>query len=558
MRVTSRCTYQGKWDKDFKPKPYHIQSPRSSDEEAIPLALDRPLSVTFFRNQFGKSKSDFLYPLRDLADEIKATHSASKETAPWLKIATFGSTKSPKGSYRSNANLQTFEGLEGDYDGEKVPMNVAADLCRKAGIAAMFYHTPSNSPEAPRWRVLCPCSTSLPPAEREKLMGWLNGVLKGILSPESFTLSQSFYFGNIEGRPPIDVLLVEGGYIDLATNLVDGAMGKGVKDADSGERVNDESRNAVAFREALAIYLSGQPIEAFAEWSIDNVWKDYERDPAGAVEGTWASVIEHCHEKGLIPNPPIKDSFEDETKSEEAKAKAKAEALRLSITATPFKIKGLAAIPQRQWLYCRSYARRLLSAVAATGGVGKSVLIIGEALAIATGMPILGESPPMGAKRVWHINSEDDKEELDRRFEAAIQHHEISQEDLGDRLYYTGNETRFIIANEDSGGLKIAFPLVAAIKAEIMRLRIDVLTIDPFVSTHTVSENSNDKINAVAGLWRDIAQECNCSVSLVPCHWFTICANPELQSQVKLQQVTRLTMHVERALSKMQRAHSGS
>jgi hypothetical protein len=42
-----------------------------------------------------------------------------------------------------------------------------------------------------------------------------------------------------------------------------------------------------------------------------------------------------------------------------------------------------------------------------------------------------------------------------------------------------------------------------------------VLTIDPFVSSHEVSENDNRAIDAVVKAWGRLADECNCSINLV-------------------------------------------
>jgi hypothetical protein len=44
---------------------------------------------------------------------------------------------------------------------------------------------------------------------------------------------------------------------------------------------------------------------------------------------------------------------------------------------------------------------------------------------------------------------------------------------------------------------------------------IDVLIVDPFVSSHTVSENDNMAIDLVAKQWGAIADACNCSINLV-------------------------------------------
>jgi hypothetical protein len=63
--------------------------------------------------------------------------------------------------------------------------------------------------------------------------------------------------------------------------------------------------------------------------------------------------------------------------------------------------------------------------------------------------------------------------------------------------------------------IRIAQPVYEQIKEQLTSRGIDVLTIDPFVSSHEVSENDNRAIDAVAKAWGRLADECNCSINLV-------------------------------------------
>jgi uncharacterized protein YjiS (DUF1127 family) len=51
--------------------------------------------------------------------------------------------------------------------------------------------------------------------------------------------------------------------------------------------------------------------------------------------------------------------------------------------------------------------------------------------------------------------------------------------------------------------------------AQIEVNRIDVMIVDPFVSTHRVNENDNGAIDRVAKLWAQIADYTNCAVDVV-------------------------------------------
>ena len=108
-------------------------------------------------------------------------------------------------------------GIEGDYDAGNVSPAEAADMLRTAGIAALVYTTPSHRQDAPRWRVLCPVAANATPDERDDLCAQVNGALGGILAGESFTRSQSYYFGST-GTPP-EIHLIDGRPIDQAPDL---------------------------------------------------------------------------------------------------------------------------------------------------------------------------------------------------------------------------------------------------------------------------------------------------------------------------------------------------
>ncbi|RSB81867.1 hypothetical protein EFD55_07965 [Rhizobium pisi] len=51
--------------------------------------------------------------------------------------------------------------------------------------------------------------------------------------------------------------------------------------------------------------------------------------------------------------------------------------------------------------------------------------------------------------------------------------------------------------------------------SEIGRREIDVVIIDPFVSTHEARENANGAMQRVAAAWVRVADEANCCVELV-------------------------------------------
>ncbi len=186
------------------------------------------------------------------------------------------------------------------------------------------------------------------------------------------------------------------------------------------------------------------------------------------------------------------------------------------IKATPFRWRDPATIPPRKWLYGRHLIRKFLSLDIAPGGLGKSSVKIVEALAMSAGQPLLDKDIHEGPLRVWLYNLEDPAEETERRIHAAAQHYGLTSEDLDDRLFVdSGRDQPICIAEETESGASIVRPVSEAVIAELLERRIDVLSIDPFVSSHAISENDNRAIDMVAKEWSRIADVCDCAINLV-------------------------------------------
>ena len=187
----------------------------------------------------------------------------------------------------------------------------------------------------------------------------------------------------------------------------------------------------------------------------------------------------------------------------------------VKFTPTPFKWRDPATMPRRRWIYGRHYIRQFITASIAAGGVGKSSLEIAELLSIVTGRPLLGVTPDE-RMNVWYWNGEDPAEELERRIVAACLHYEIDPSELEGRLFVdTGREAKIIIAEQTRNGAKIARPIVDAVIVTIKENQIGLMTIDPFVASHRITENDNGAIEVVASAWAEIADVTGCAIELV-------------------------------------------
>jgi RecA-family ATPase len=187
-----------------------------------------------------------------------------------------------------------------------------------------------------------------------------------------------------------------------------------------------------------------------------------------------------------------------------------------TISATPYIWTDPTKIPRRDWLYSRHLIRAFVSALIAPGGVGKTSYTLVQALSIVSGKDLLGDNPFGRQLRVWLWNLEDPVEELTRRIQAAAMHYELTADDLGDRLFVdSGRDQRLVIATTTRDGAKIVRPVADSLVEEIKARRIDVLTIDPFVSCHEASENDNQAIDMIVKEWASIADRSGCAVQLV-------------------------------------------
>ncbi|WP_260598847.1 AAA family ATPase [Sphingomonas endolithica] len=190
----------------------------------------------------------------------------------------------------------------------------------------------------------------------------------------------------------------------------------------------------------------------------------------------------------------------------------------VKITASPFRWPDHRSLPRRPWVWGRWLLLSTVSAIVAPGGVGKSSFVASMLLSLASGrQDILGKTVWAGPKRVWYWNLEDGLAELEMQLVAAAMFHRVDQASCEDRIFLDsgpeGAELR--IAIEDRDGYRIAIPVVEGLVAELLARKVDVLVVDPFVSSHGVSENDNGAIDAVVKTWAGIAKRAGCAIVLV-------------------------------------------
>lgn len=186
------------------------------------------------------------------------------------------------------------------------------------------------------------------------------------------------------------------------------------------------------------------------------------------------------------------------------------------IRATPFVWTDPEKIPRREWIYGRHLIRRYVSTTVSPGGLGKSSLLLVEAIAMASGRPLIGDHVHGPALRVWYWNGEDPQDETDRRVVAAAVHYGLKPDDFASRLWTdTGRHMSIKLAATMRGDTVLDETLFTDIEAALIADAIDVWILDPFISAHQVPENDNGAIDAVVKRLGIVAERTRCAIELV-------------------------------------------
>ena len=186
------------------------------------------------------------------------------------------------------------------------------------------------------------------------------------------------------------------------------------------------------------------------------------------------------------------------------------------LRATPLARLVFEELPSREWVVKRRLMRKFVSLLYGAGGLNKSSFTMQEAVGVALGRAINGETFTVKqAGRVWIYNNEDPIDELHRRLAAICINWSIDPRKLESRLFLDSGLERRLIVTKREHNIAVATPDVDGLISEIQRHGIDLLVVDPFVRVHQVDENDNPAIDMVVQQFSRIATQCNCCISLI-------------------------------------------
>ena len=244
--------------------------------------------------------------------------------------------------------------------------------------------------------------------------------------------------------------------------------------------------------------------------------------PPYTVDDTRREVqqaIDGAREKGWTPQPdPVQERMQQQNEALNVQSQPSERATddeEAPEWPTPYEMFDALTLPRREWVYGYDYIKKYVSVTASAGGIGKTSLINVEALAIATGKPLLGVAVKQ-QENVWVINLEDPISEMQMRTIAAMQHYGLKPSDIKGRLFMDGEDTmQLTLAAESRDGLIPNDDLLSHISRKVKENNIGVVILDPFVSAHQVNENNNGSVQAVVAMIRKLARDTNSSVQLV-------------------------------------------
>jgi hypothetical protein len=251
-----------------------------------------------------------------------------------------------------------------------------------------------------------------------------------------------------------------------------------------------------------------------AQELFDAVWPQYEQHVAIEVPGKktrgsdevfakCVSTLQRFHRGEISSMRDLDAAIARHQQRHETYATEAAPALQPQQSQSQlFELKRLTlrqldehSIPERDWLYGTDYIRGYTSCTVAPGAAGKSSLLTVEALAMASGKPLLGITPK-GQLGVFMWNGEDPLEEIERRVYAAMRAYGLTHEDIGGRLYVgSGRDVRLKLITNANRTTQIDTGLVNHLATQLAS--VDVMILDPLVAIHNVTENDNVAVDAL-------------------------------------------------------------
>jgi hypothetical protein len=172
--------------------------------------------------------------------------------------------------------------------------------------------------------------------------------------------------------------------------------------------------------------------------------------------------------------------------------------------------------PHRPWSVSTKLINGEVTVLAAKGGWGKSAYAISIACSAASGRDFLDQKIWGGPKRILYVNSEDDTDELQRRFIAAARHHKLTKPDLA-RIMIRGVNTpgHETLTSGDESAPRVNEVGFTTLEAIITKADPDIVILDPLGTFCPAGLNHNGVMSQVLLRLKRVAKKHGCAILIV-------------------------------------------
>jgi hypothetical protein len=173
-----------------------------------------------------------------------------------------------------------------------------------------------------------------------------------------------------------------------------------------------------------------------------------------------------------------------------------------------------AAIPKRPWLAPGYLLRGSVSVLSGQGAGGKSSLVVAWTLSAAAGTPI-GGFAPVEPLRVVNYNTEDDREEQQRRYSAALTASKTDPATMRRVVRCGPTDVGTLFERNADTGRVGPTEAMDALELLCTSAGADLLVCDPLAELHNAEENDNTAMRAVVAAFRSFAKRLNIAVLIL-------------------------------------------
>lgn len=171
-------------------------------------------------------------------------------------------------------------------------------------------------------------------------------------------------------------------------------------------------------------------------------------------------------------------------------------------------------IPKRPWLVQGYLLRGAVTVLSGQGAGGKSSMTVGWTLAGAQGKPFGGFRPET-ALTIVNYNTEDDKDEQQRRYAAAIKAQAANGEAMHQIIRCGPYNVGTLFARDPHTGQINPTQAMQELERICMEEQADLLVCDPLAELHDSEENDNTAMRQVVAAFRTLAQRLHMAVMIL-------------------------------------------